>query len=75
MGRVCIKDHRPEQSLGGDGWLNGCAQCEVEWLRVEIERALQSEHEGWRYASELEEERKRLTAEVERLRAQHGDES
>ena len=34
MGRVCINDHRPEHSLGGDGWLNGCAQCEVERLRA-----------------------------------------
>jgi hypothetical protein len=33
MGRVCINDHRPEHSLGGDGWLNGCAQCEIERLR------------------------------------------
>jgi hypothetical protein len=35
MGRVCIKDHRPEHSLGNDKWLNGCAQCEIELLEQE----------------------------------------
>jgi len=34
----------------------------------EIERARQSEREGWRYATELEQERRRLTDRVERLR-------
>lgn len=33
----------------------------------EIKRSNQSEREGWRYAGELEEERKRLTAENESL--------
>lgn len=36
MGRSCIRDHRPEQSLGNSEWLNGCAQCEVERLRANI---------------------------------------
>lgn len=30
MGRTCIKDHRPEHSLGRLEWVNGCAQCELE---------------------------------------------
>ena len=35
----------------------------------EIERAHQSEREGWRYADELEQERKRLSAEVKSTNA------
>ena len=41
MGRVCIKDHRPEHSLDHAGqttWRNGCAQCEVEALRALLVR-------------------------------------
>jgi hypothetical protein len=50
-------------------WPNDC----IGWQEMyeaadEIERSNQSEREGWRYAGELEEERKRLTAENERLR-------
>lgn len=42
MGRVCINDHRPEHSLGGDGWVNGCAQCEVERLRSFVAEVMQA---------------------------------
>lgn len=56
MGRVCIKDHRPENSLGDETWLNSCAQCEVERLRAELvaaqdDAALWEErarHLGWK---------------------------
>lgn len=36
-------------------------------LITELERAQQSEREGWRYADELEQERKRLQARVDAL--------
>ena len=36
-------------------------------LTTELERAQQSEREGWRYADELEQERKRLQARVDAL--------
>jgi len=38
MGRICVKDHRPEHSLGDERWLNGCAQCEIERLYAELDR-------------------------------------
>ena len=58
MGRVCINDHRPEHSMGGDGWANGCAQCELDKLRADLaiaeqEAALWEErarHLGWKDA-------------------------
>ena len=40
MGRTCINDHRPEHSIdsvGSEGWLNNCAQCELERLREWLE--------------------------------------
>ncbi len=38
------------------------------WCSTELRRLHQSEREGWRYSDELEQERKRLTAENEALR-------
>jgi len=46
----------------------GPAAPTVSDMLDEMERARQSKHEAWRHASELEEDRVRLTAEVERLR-------
>jgi hypothetical protein len=40
MGRTCIADHRPEHSLGNSAWRNGCAQCEIERLRVALDQLL-----------------------------------
>ena len=38
MGQTCIKDHRPQNSIDHErGWLNGCAQCEIERLRALLE--------------------------------------
>lgn len=42
MGSSCIRDHRPEHSFGNPEWLNGCAQCEVEHIRMSLAAAL-----GW----------------------------
>jgi len=38
MGRTCVRDHRPEHSLGDERWLNGCAQCEIDRLVARVER-------------------------------------
>jgi hypothetical protein len=42
MGRTCIKDHRPDHSLGNGEWLNGCAQCEVERLRAFVAQVMEA---------------------------------
>lgn len=40
----------------------------IDAMQAEIDRAKQSEKEGWRYSDELEQERKRQKAEIDRLR-------
>lgn len=42
MGRTCVRDHRADHLLGNPEWLNGCAQCEVEHIRMSLAAAL-----GW----------------------------
>ena len=41
---------------------------EIERLKAEVADITRASKEGWRYAAELEDERKRLTAEVGALR-------
>lgn len=55
-------------------WLNGYVQLKADLLGADVSETMrewaQSEREGWRYADELEQERKRLAARVEYLEGQ-----
>lgn len=49
-------------------WIEGDMSCQGDAeIAAELRRLHQSEREGWRYATELEQERKRLQSEVDRL--------
>lgn len=70
MGRSCVRDHHPEHALENPEWLNGCAQCEVEWLRAELMREHADHAETVRDTLSIIAERR---AEIDGLRVDIGD--
>lgn len=66
MSRVCINDHRAEQSLGDPRWMNGCAQCELERLQRYL-REIFEEYAGAEYGEPVYAQEAYVIALVKRM--------
>lgn len=71
-GRVIEEQRRTIEALNSCIGGEGSTTTENVRLADEIERLRQSEREGWRYADELEQERKRLTAAIQHTLDENG---